>query len=60
MRAIALAEHVRTVRPSARQTREAKQDPSLEGVLVFTGISFALAALSVLFNGLNLPSALLF
>ncbi len=63
MRTLALAETIRTVGPSANsaaQTRAAKHDEALEGVLVFTGISFTLAALAVVFNALTLPSALLF
>jgi hypothetical protein len=31
-----------------------------EGVLIFSGISIALAALGIIFNALNLPSAFLF
>ena len=38
----------------------AKHDGAHEGVLVFTGISIALAALGIIFNALNLPSAFLF
>jgi hypothetical protein len=60
---LALTENIRTVSPSANSaahTRAAKHDGALEGVLVFTGISFTLAALAVVFSTLNLPSAFLF
>ena len=64
MRTLALA-HTRAaaVKPSAislPQIGQAKQNEAHEGVLVFCGISLALAALSVVFSALNLPSAFLF
>jgi hypothetical protein len=61
MRVIVLAEQITTIRPSpiSRHVSEAKQDPSLEGVLVFSGISLLLGAMSVVFSLLNLPSAYL-
>lgn len=60
--AIALTENIRTVSPSTislARTRVARRDEALQGILIFTGISFALAALAVAFNALNLPSAFL-
>jgi len=61
--ALALTENIRTVTPSVAsrsQVRAAEQKGAQEGVLVFCGISFALAALAVVFNALNLPSAFMF
>ena len=60
---LALTETIRPVSPSANSTvhaRAVKHDGALEGVLIFTGISFTLAALAVVFNALTLPSAFLF
>lgn len=46
---------------SSRSTTQARRsDRSLEGVLIFSGISFTLAALAVVFHMLNLPSAVMF
>jgi hypothetical protein len=59
MRAIALAENIRTVKSFSRHVDEAKQDPSLEGVLVFCGISVVLTVLALVFSAMNLPSAYL-
>ena len=62
MRAVALARTMPTAVPSAislPQIHEAKQNEAHEGVLVFCGISVALAALSIIFGALNLPSAFL-
>jgi hypothetical protein len=60
---LALTENIRTVSPpaiSVAHPRAARHDGAIEGVLVFCGISFALAALSVVFGALSLPSAFLF
>ncbi len=63
MRTIALTETIRTVTlstVSTVQARDAKHNDALDGVLVFTGISLALAAVGIVFNVLNLPSPVMF
>jgi hypothetical protein len=38
-----------------RQASEAKPDRSLEGVLIFSGIGFALMVVAIIFQSLELP-----
>jgi hypothetical protein len=62
MRTFALTHTMPAAKPSVISTRAigtAKQDGALEGVLIFTGISFTLAALAIVFHALSLPSAFL-
>jgi hypothetical protein len=40
---------------STRPARAAKPDRSLEGVLIFSGISFALLLFAIIFQSLELP-----